>query len=226
MNSFGERSEQQTYSADETVEQAFDGLRALLHESQECLSETIVQTADAIYRCFKRGGKVLVCGNGGSAADAQHFTAELVGRFQAEERPALPALALTTDTSVLTAWSNDYGYRDVFARQVQAFGQPGDLLLAISTSGRSPNVVRALKAARERKMTCVGLLGGSGGEARRWADINLIVPSGNSQRVQEIQMLVLHLLCELVEERLLQPPALVAVRANGNGSHSRSEEKE
>lgn len=137
----------------------------------------------------------------------------------------MPALALTTDTSVLTAWSNDYGYSDVFVRQVQAFGQPGDLLLGISTSGRSPNIIRALKAARERKMTCVALLGGSGGEARRWADINLIVPSANSQRVQETQMLVLHLLCELVEERLLHTLEPVGARANGNGSHSPSEEK-
>jgi phosphoheptose isomerase len=155
-----------------------------------------------IESCYTRGGKVLICGNGGSAADAQHFAGELVGRFKISERPGLPALALSADTAVLTAWSNDASFDDIFARQVQAFGRPGDVLVSISTSGRARNVVNGMAAAQREGLRTIALLGGDGGDARALADLPIVVPAKDTQRVQEVQILVIHLLCELVEERL------------------------
>lgn len=194
------------------IGRSFAESRALLEAAEKSLAATIEEVADALYGCFAGGGKLLVCGNGGSAADSQHFTAELVGRLKVEGRRALPALALTADTAVLTAWSNDSGYAHVFARQVEAFGRPGDLLLVISTSGQSENLLHALEVAGARQMTCVALLGRDGGAARHHADLNIIVPSTNSQRIQEVQLLILHLLCELVEERLEQDEATYVSR--------------
>jgi phosphoheptose isomerase len=144
-----------------------------------------------------------VCGNGGSAADAQHFVGELVGRFKVNGRRALPAIALTADTAVLTAWANDVGYHDVFARQVEALGNAGDVLVAISTSGRSRNVLEALETARRRGVRTIALLGGDGGDARQLADVVLVVPSAETQHIQEVHLVVIHLLCALVEERVL-----------------------
>jgi phosphoheptose isomerase len=153
--------------------------------------------------CLSNGGKILVCGNGGSAADAQHFAAEFVGRFKYPDRKGLPVMALTADTAFLTAWANDVSYEKVFSRQVEAFGQPGDVLFAISTSGNSRNLVEACAAARRRGLTCIALLGGSGGDVLPLADLAIVVPSTDTARIQEVQILVLHLLTELVEGRFL-----------------------
>jgi D-sedoheptulose 7-phosphate isomerase len=145
------------------------------------------------------GGRVLAFGNGGSAADAQHFAAELVGRF-GRERRGLSAIALTTDPSVLTAVSNDLGFASVFRRQVEAHGRPGDVALGISTSGRSPNVLEALRAARQRGLVTVGLTGDGGGEVRGLVDHLIAVPHPDTQRVQEVHAMVLHVLCQAVED--------------------------
>jgi len=149
-----------------------------------------------------------VCGNGGSAADAQHFAAELVGRFE-RERPELAAIALTTDTSILTAVANDYGFSAIFSRQVRALGQAGDVLLAISTSGNSPNVLAAIEAAHDREMVVIGLSGRSGGkmaQALRDTDVHICVPHDRTARIQEVHLLTLHCLCDAVDALLLGDP--------------------
>ncbi len=167
----------------------------------ELHADELLRVGDLLARCLRGGGKVLLFGNGGSAADAQHLAAELSGRFQLE-RPALPAIALTTDTSVLTAVANDYGYDLVFARQVEALGGRGDVAIGISTSGRSRNVLAGLRAARERGMTTVGFLGRDGGTIREVCDHALVVPGEKTARIQEVHVLVGHVLCELVEREL------------------------
>jgi D-sedoheptulose 7-phosphate isomerase len=164
----------------------------------------IVDAAHAIAEAFHAGGKLLVCGNGGSAADAQHIAGEFVNQFLLKDRRALPALALTTDGGVLTCVANDTGFERVFARQVEAFGAGGDVLLAITTSGNSPNVLAAAEVARERGMKVVGLLGRDGGRVRPLCDLALVVESDDTQRIQETHNLLGHVLCELVE-RLLFP---------------------
>lgn len=161
----------------------------------------ILCAADAVGDAFGRGNKVLVFGNGGSAADSQHFAAELVGRF-GRERRALPAIALTTDTSALTAIGNDYGFDRVFARQVEALGRKGDVAIGISTSGASRNVVAALEAARAAGMTTIALTGRDGGEVGAAADVHVNVPSPATPRVQEVHRTILHVICELVEQGL------------------------
>jgi D-sedoheptulose 7-phosphate isomerase len=149
---------------------------------------------------LRQGRKILVFGNGGSAADAQHFVAELVGRYLVERR-AWPAIALTADTSILTALGNDYGFDRVFARQIEAHGQAGDVALGITTSGRSPNVLRALETAKERGLVTIALTG-RGGEAGGLASIHLAVDNDHTPRIQEVHITMLHILCELVEEEL------------------------
>ncbi|HJD97015.1 SIS domain-containing protein [Mailhella massiliensis] len=149
------------------------------------------------------GGKILVCGNGGSAADAQHMTGELLGRFLME-RPSLPAVALNVDTSTLTAVGNDYGYEEVFARQVRGLGRPGDVLVAFSTSGGSPNVVKAIDAARERGMTVVGLTGKGGGRMASMCDYLLNVPHDHTPLIQEMHEACMHLLCQLIDHYLFE----------------------
>src|SRR5881409_2837198 len=167
-------------------------------------SGVIFEAALLITRCLRNGGKVLFFGNGGSAADAQHLAAELVGRFQRERRP-LPAVALTTDSSALTAIANDYGYEQVFARQVRALGERGDVALAISTSGRSPSVLRAVEACRERDVRTVGLTGGDGGPLATMVEVCLRVSaSTHSARIQETHILIGHVICELVDRRLFE----------------------
>jgi D-inositol-3-phosphate glycosyltransferase len=185
-----------------TIDRGFDESIAALQRSRTALRPSILAGAERLYACFARGGKVLACGNGGSAADAQHFVGEFVGRFKLDGRVALPALALTADASVLTGWANDVGFEEVFARQIEAFGRPGDVLVAISTSGASSNVTAALAAARSRGLDTIALLGRDGGDARAHADVPILVPSNDTARIQEVQMLVLHLLCELVETRV------------------------
>ena len=154
-----------------------------------------------IARSMAAGGRLLTCGNGGSAADAQHIAAELTGRFFRDRRP-LPALALHGNTSSLTAIGNDYGYDHVFAREVAAHGRPGDVLLALSTSGNSENVLRAIDAARETRMTVIGLTGESGGKMREVCDVCLCVPSRSTPRIQECHILIGHTICELLERIL------------------------
>ena len=177
----------------ETIE-LLEGLRA-------ADQAPLVRAVEVIGEALANGQALLVFGNGGSAADAQHFAAEFVGRFACERR-AVPALALTTDTSALTAIANDYGFERVFARQIEAFGAPGDVAVAISTSGTSPNVVEGLKMAAERGMTTVALTGRDGGEAGALADIHLNVPHEVTARVQEAHTVLLHVICELVEAGL------------------------
>jgi D-sedoheptulose 7-phosphate isomerase len=158
----------------------------------------VTAAAEAMVRALRDGGRILVFGNGGSAADAQHVAAELVGRFQRERR-ALAALALTTDTSVLTSLSNDYAYDQVFARQIEALGRRGDIAFGISTSGRSPNVVVAFDVARSMGLTTVALTGRDGGPVGHGADIHMNVPSDSTARAQEVHRTLLHALCDLVE---------------------------
>jgi D-sedoheptulose 7-phosphate isomerase len=162
----------------------------------------VLRAADAIVAAFRAGRKVLVCGNGGSAADSQHFAAELVGRFERDRR-GWPALALTTDSSILTAVGNDYGFERVFARQVEAHGQPGDVLVAISTSGCSPDVMAAVEVARARNLVTIGLTGRDGGALGISVDVHVNVPSTSTARTQEVHCTVLHVLCDLVEQELV-----------------------
>ena len=148
--------------------------------------------------CIKFGGKILIMGNGGSAADSQHIAAEIVGRFK-KERKGMPAIALTTDTSILTSVGNDYGYDYIFARQVEALCRPEDLVIGITTSGNSANVVRGMEAAKEAGATTVGLTGGSGGKLNAICDFNLVMPSSVTARIQEAHIFVGHSLCEILE---------------------------
>jgi D-sedoheptulose 7-phosphate isomerase len=161
----------------------------------------LVRIVQAVTRCLRAGGKLLLFGNGGSAADAQHVAAELVSRFLLDRDP-LPAIALSTNSSILTSVSNDYCFEDVFARQVRALASPGDVVVGISTSGHSPNVVRGLQAAREKGAVTIGFCGRTGGELKDWADICFCVPSDHTPRVQEVQVLAWHVICEAVEAEL------------------------
>jgi D-inositol-3-phosphate glycosyltransferase len=184
------------------VQRSFDELAGLIGRSKRPLAAAAVDLADRIGGCLERGGKVLVCGNGGSAAQSQHLAAELVGRFRRKERRPLAVMALTADSAVVTAWSNDCGYDDLFARQVEALGRPGDAVLALSTSGRSANLIKAFKAAGRLGLDRLALLGADGGGLRALCEEAVIVPSRDTQRVQEMHGLLLHALCELIEEQL------------------------
>ncbi|MCA1591993.1 MAG: SIS domain-containing protein [Acidobacteria bacterium] len=159
----------------------------------------IARAAETLAEVFRRGGKLLICGNGGSAADAQHIAGEFINQFLCRERGALPALALSTDGGVLTCIANDTGFERVFARQVEALGVEGDVLLAITTSGNSPNIVAAARQARLREMRVIGLLGRDGGRVREFCDFALVVESDDTQRIQETHNLIGHILCDLVE---------------------------
>lgn len=160
--------------------------------------DAILEAAELIVSCLRAGGKVLFFGNGGSAADAQHLAAEFVGRF-VHERPGLPAIALTTDSSILTAIGNDYGFDRVFARQVEALATADDVVVAISTSGNSPNVIEGVKAAKERNLKAVVLSGKNGGALAQMADVTITVPSTNTARIQECHITIGHIFCELVD---------------------------
>ena len=172
-----------------------------LHERVKADPRPTLEAAGAIARSLRQGGKLLLFGNGGSAADAQHAAAELVGRLE-RDRPAIAALALTANASVLTAVANDTGFERVFARQIEALGRPGDVAFGISTSGRSPNVVMAMTAAREKGMHTVALTGRDGGALGPIAEIHINVPSQSTARAQEVHRTVLHVICELVERAL------------------------
>ena len=174
-------------------------------DASEMLAAPIAEAAEAMVGSLLGNGKILACGNGGSAADAQHFAAELVGRFEME-RQGLAAIALTTDSSIMTAVANDYGYNTVFERQVRALGHPGDVLLAISTSGNSPSILEAIAAAHDNEMRVVALTGKGGGqigELLRDTDIHICVPSDRTARIQEVHLLTIHCLCDGVDCLLL-----------------------
>lgn len=167
-----------------------------------CKAETL-KAVEIISKAYKKNKKMLLCGNGGSAADCQHIATEFMIRLSHHiQRPALPAIALTTDTSNLTAGGNDIGWENVFARSVEGLGNEGDILLAISTSGNSPNVIKAIEKAHDKKMIVVALLGGNGGRMKDVVDLPIIIPSKNTQRIQEGHITIAHIICELVEDEL------------------------
>lgn len=190
---------------EQRIQQNFIDSADLKYQAAPVLSQPIANAVQALLACVTSGGKVLACGNGGSAADAQHFAAEFVGRFE-RERPELAAIALTTDSSILTAVGNDYGFDVIYSRQVRALGQAGDVLIAITTSGNSENVLKAVEAAHERDMVVIGLSGRGGGKlnrALRDTDVHICVPHDRTARVQEVHLLTLHCLCDAVDELLL-----------------------
>lgn len=172
-------------------------------EMAKKLSQKIAKAVRLTIRTYKNGNKVLLCGNGGSAADCQHIAAELVGRFK-KDRKALPAIALTTDTSVLTSISNDYGYDFLFVRQIEAWGKRGDILFALSTSGNSANIIRATKFAKKLGLFTIGLLGGNGGKLNKIVDLSIIVPAKSSDRIQEAHIAIGHIICDLTEQKLFK----------------------
>jgi len=178
------------------VAAAEETLRSLLH-----LDAQLAKAADLIEQCLRGGNKLLVCGNGGSAADASHFATEFVVRFM-KDRPAYPAICITSDGGLLTAAGNDYGFDEIFARQVAAFGLAGDLLICLTTSGKSRNVERALEEAKARKLKTIAFLGRDGGSTIGMADVDLLVRGDLTARIQEAHQLLLHVLCETVESRL------------------------
>ena len=187
------------------IRQHFADSAQLKLDAAELLAPEIARASSIITAALLADGKILACGNGGSAGDAQHFAAEMVGRFE-RERPELPALSLATDTSILTAVANDYAFEQVFARQVRALGARGDVLLAISTSGNSSNVIAAIAAAHDREMRVVALTGRGGGRISGLltdADVHLCVPHDRTARIQEVHLLVIHCLCDTIDATLL-----------------------
>ena len=182
------------------IEQHLDAHQKTVDALRACQAN-IAEAAECCIAALKRGNTIFLCGNGGSAADAQHIAAELVGRFIADRR-SLPGIALTTDTSALTAIANDYGYEHIFARQLEGLAKAGDVLIGISTSGNSPNVKHACDTAREREVTTIALSGRSGGELLAAADISVVVPSQETARIQECHILIGHILCDLIETKL------------------------
>ncbi len=193
---------------EQIVTRHFEDSIATKEQAKTELAGPIARAAGLITGALLRDGKVLSCGNGGSAADSQHFSSELVNRFEME-RPGLPCVALTTDSSILTSIANDYSYDDVFARQVRALGQPGDILLAISTSGNSENVNRAVAAAHDSQVSVVALSGRDGGTMAgllAGQDVEIRVPAESTARIQEVHIVVIHCLCDLIDRQLLGAP--------------------
>jgi D-sedoheptulose 7-phosphate isomerase len=190
---------------EQRIEKHFIDSADLKYQSALALSKPIAQATQAILASVTSGGKVLACGNGGSAADAQHFAAEFVGRYE-RERPELGAIALTTDSSIITAIANDYSFNEIFSKQVRALGSAGDVLLAISTSGNSANIIAAIEAAHTREMTVVALTGKGGGKIGamlRETDVHICVPHDRTARIQEVHLLTLHCICDGVDAQLL-----------------------
>ena len=190
---------------EQRIQKQFFDSADLKYAAAEILAKPIADAVNAVVGCITAGGKVMACGNGGSASDAQHFAAEFVGRFE-RERPGLAAIALTTDSSILTAVGNDYDFNSIFSKQVQALGSPGDVLIAISTSGNSANVLAAVEAARAKEMTVIALTGRGGGKLRERlgeTDVHICVPHERTARIQEVHILALHCLCDAVDLQLL-----------------------
>lgn len=201
------------------ITRALQDSAALKMQIAATQADVIQAMIDCIWERLQQGGKLLLCGNGGSAADAQHLATECMVRLQ-ESRAPLPAVALTTDTSLLTAAGNDDGFDTIFARQVAGLGRPGDVLLVLSTSGNSANVIRAVEEAQRRDIQTLGLLGKDGGKLGSLVDIGLIVPSFDTQRIQEAHITVGHILCQALEQKALADPPAVARRTNGWGMPS------
>ena len=190
---------------EQRIQQQFFDSADLKYAAAEILSRPIADAVSAVVGSITAGGKVLACGNGGSASDAQHFAAEFIGRFE-RERPGLAAIALTTDSSILTAIGNDYSFNDIFSKQVQALGQPGDVLIAITTSGNSANVLAAVDAAHAKEMTVIAFTGRGGGKMNELlteTDVHVCVPHERTARIQEVHILALHCLCDAVDLQLL-----------------------
>jgi len=187
------------------ISQHFADSAQLKQQSKELLAGPLASASERMVECLMKEGKILSCGNGGSAADAQHFSAELLNRFE-KERPPLAAMALSTDTSTITSIANDYHYNEVFSKQVRALGQPGDILLAISTSGNSANVMEAINAAHDRQMDVVALTGKKGGKIAALLgpnDVHICVPADRTARIQEVHLLCLHCMCDAIDSLLL-----------------------
>jgi len=190
---------------EQRIQQQFFESADLKYAAAETLTRPIADAVEAIIGAITAGGKVLACGNGGSAGDAQHFAAEFVGRFE-RERPGLAAVSLSTDTSIITAVANDYAFEQIFSKQVLALGHPGDVLLAISTSGNSANVIAAIDAARQKDMTVIALTGRDGGKINGLlteTDVHICVPHQRTARIQEVHLLVIHCICDAVDLQLL-----------------------
>jgi len=178
----------------------------LLIKSANALPQSIIKVADLMVATLVQGNKIMVCGNGGSAAESQHFVAELVGRFELPDRTGYAAISLNTDSAVMTAWANDVGYEYVFQRQVQSLGNAGDVLICLSTSGNSPTILHALQQAKAQQITTVNILGNQGGSALTFGDCNIVVPSDTTAHIQEIHLLIIHQLCRLVEQKVEKTP--------------------
>ena len=192
---------------EQTIHRAFQTSIETKQDSLKALAESIELASAMLNQALVSGHKIMACGNGGSASDAQHFSAELLNRYD-RDRPGLPAIALTTDSSTLTSIANDYDYRQIYSKQVTALGQPGDVLLAISTSGQSPNIIEAILAANESEILVIALTGKDGGAMAGLLNENSIeirVPSNITARIQEVHILVIHILCELLDLQLLGP---------------------
>ncbi|WP_293908168.1 glycosyltransferase [Sphingobacterium sp. UBA5670] len=185
------------------IKQSFIGSSRTFEKAAEVMAGGIARLSSKMVSVLRSNRKIMICGNGGSAAESQHFAAELVGRFEIPHRPGYPVISLNTDVSVMTAWANDFGYETVFSRQVQALGQSGDMLICLSTSGNSANIINALKEASKLGIFCANLLGHDGGEAAQYGEYNLIVPSDNTARIQEVQLHIIHQLCALVEQQMV-----------------------
>ncbi|MFT5594329.1 MAG: D-sedoheptulose 7-phosphate isomerase [Oceanicoccus sp.] len=191
----------------ERINQHFQASIETKQQAAEVLAPSIELASDSMVAALLSGGKILTCGNGGSAGDAQHFSSELLNRFE-RERPSLPAIALTTDSSTVTSIANDYSYNEIFSKQIRALGNTGDVLLAISTSGNSANVVQAIQAAHDREMRVVALTGRDGGDMASLLlpeDIEIRVPSMVTARIQEVHLVVIHCLCDLIDWQLFGP---------------------
>lgn len=184
-------------------EDSLEESSAMKLKMKDQLFEVVSSAVDLLVYCFKNGNKLLICGNGGSAADSQHIATEFVIRLNPNiKRPALPVFALTTDSSNLTAGGNDIGFENVFARNVEGLGNKSDVLMVISTSGNSPNLVKAVEMARKKEMNVIGFLGGTGGKLKEMVDIAIVIPSSSTQRIQEGHITVGHIICESVEQIL------------------------
>lgn len=187
------------------IQQSLDSHAAVLQAVRSQLIDQIAKAGEMLIAALERGNKILFCGNGGSAADAQHIAAELTGRFLEKDRRPLPAIALTTDTSALTAVGNDFGFEHIFSRQVAALGSHGDILVAISTSGNSANVLAAVKTAAEHGLKTLALTGGSGGKLKEIADLSIVIPSSHTPHIQEMHILIAHILCDLIDRHFASP---------------------